>query len=87
MVLGLLTQKSWTKNEFKYLIESGKVECFYQHVEIDSVFHASIQVLKGNDVNFYIVDSNQTLIYHLIQKQSGSHQVQKSPGQGKSILF
>ena len=34
----------WFKNELKFLIEPGYRECFYQHVERDTVFHASFQV-------------------------------------------
>ena len=46
------------------------------------MFHASIQVIKGDDVSFFIADSNNTIIYNMEKKNSGYHQIQNSTTKG-----
>lgn len=79
---GINAITTYIKNEFKYLIEPGALDCFYQRVEKDAVFHSSIQVVKGDDVNFYIIDANHSIIFTKQRETSGYHQVEKSPSEG-----
>ncbi|CAF0723948.1 unnamed protein product [Brachionus calyciflorus] len=78
----LIAQSTWIKHEFKVVIEAGKKDCFYQPIELDSVFHASYQVIKGNDIIFYVADPNREILKVLQYEQSGQHQIQKTNVKG-----
>jgi hypothetical protein len=46
IIIGYYNKPTWTKYDFKVLVEPGSEECFYQKVGNGSVFHVSFQVTK-----------------------------------------
>lgn len=78
----LCADNSWTKHQFKILIEPQKLECFHQHVKEKALFHVSFQVMKGDVISTYVFDPNRNLLNSVIDQQTGSYQIPHSPVDG-----
>ena len=58
------------------------VECFFQNIENDSVLHVSYQVIRGDDINFYLNNPHKVQVNRLDYQQSGSFQIPKTGIEG-----
>lgn len=74
----VLSSQVWNKHEFKTLIEAGKRDCFYQHIEANTVFHVSYRIIKGDEITVDIADPTGNLIYNLVSHPTGTYQTQQT---------
>jgi hypothetical protein len=75
-------ESTWIKHDFKIEIEAGNAECFYQSIEQESVLHVSFQVVRGDDITFYLNDPHRNEVNRLEYQQSGAFQIPKTSETG-----
>ena len=82
---GGIVNKVWNKFEFKYQINAGEVECFFQPTVAGTVFHVSYRVIRGDDITVTIIDPKGTVVFNEIGQPTSSYQMQQTPFDGTKL--